>query len=78
MGCRYGSGHRVKEPRVRLLIAIPVYNERAHVGPVLNKILRFHPDVLVMDDGSTDGTCEILSCRKDLQIIRHPRNITTG
>ena len=63
---------------MRLLIAIPVYNERTHVGPVLNKILQFHPDVLVMDDGSTDGTCEILSCRKDLQIIRHPRNMGYG
>jgi dolichol-phosphate mannosyltransferase len=63
---------------VRLLIAIPVYNERGYVGRVLSEVLKFHPDILVMDDGSTDGTCEILSCRKDLQIIRHPRNMGYG
>jgi dolichol-phosphate mannosyltransferase len=70
--------HREKERRVRLLIAIPVYNERRYVGKVLGQVLKFHPDVLVMDDGSTDGTCEILSCRRDLQIIRHPRNMGYG
>src|SRR5688500_16904567 len=69
---------REKESRVRLLIAIPVYNERGYVGRVLSKVLKFHPDVLVMDDGSTDGTCEILACRKDIQIIRHPRNMGYG
>lgn len=63
---------------MRLLIAIPVYNERGYVGRVLSKVLNFHPDILVMDDGSTDGTCDILACRKDLQIIRHPRNMGYG
>ena len=58
----------------RLLIAIPVYNERKYVGQVLDKVKRFHPDLLVMDDGSTDGTCALLGCRTDLHLIRHPRN----
>lgn len=58
----------------RLLIAIPVYNERRYVGQVLDKVKAFHPDLLVMDDGSTDGTCALLGCRTDLHLIRHPRN----
>jgi glycosyltransferase involved in cell wall biosynthesis len=59
---------------VRILIAVPVFNERKYVGPVLDKILSFHPDVLVIDDGSTDGTSEILDARSDIRVIRHPEN----
>ena len=35
---------------VRLLIAIPVFNERKYVEAVLDKVKRFHPDILVIDD----------------------------
>jgi len=59
---------------VRLLIAVPVYNERKHVGCVLDKILRFHPEVLVVDDGSTDGTAEYLAGRGDIRRIDHAEN----
>ena len=64
----------VKGAEVRLLIAVPVFNERKYVGPVLDKILRYSPDVLVVDDGSTDGTGDILAARKDIRLIRHKTN----
>jgi dolichol-phosphate mannosyltransferase len=62
---------------VRLLIAIPVYNERKYVKPVLEKVRQFHDEILVIDDGSRDGTCGILgelACRSDIQVIRHGTN----
>lgn len=62
---------------VRLLIAIPVYNEQKYVGRVLDKIRSFHPDLLVVDDGSTDGTSDYLAGRAavhDIRLIRHPTN----
>jgi glycosyltransferase involved in cell wall biosynthesis len=59
---------------IRSLTALPVYNEARHVGPVLDEVLRYSQDVLVVDDGSTDGTSELLSQRRDLHVIRHPRN----
>jgi len=59
---------------VRLLIAIPVYNERKYVEQVLHKVLRYHRDVLMIDDGSTDGTAEYLQTRSDIHLIRHPEN----
>ena len=61
--------------RVRLLIAIPVHNERKYVVPVLHKVRQFHQgDILVVDDGSTDGTSEILADVRDVLCIRHPVN----
>lgn len=59
---------------IRSLTALPVYNEVNHVNAVLDEVLRYSPDVLVVDDGSTDGTSELLAVRSDVQIIRHPKN----
>src|SRR3954462_6825318 len=36
-----------KERSVRLLIAIPVYNEQKYVQTVLDKVKRFHDDILI-------------------------------
>src|SRR4051812_5475663 len=63
---------------MRLLIAVPVYNELKYVVAVLEKVKRFHPELLVVDDGSRDGTCEVLACRRDLHLIRHPTNFGYG
>jgi glycosyltransferase involved in cell wall biosynthesis len=58
----------------RFLTALPVYNEVAHVAPVLDEVRRYSPDVLVVDDGSSDGTAEVLAARHDIQVLRHPQN----
>ena len=58
----------------RYLTALPVYNEARHVAGVLDEVLRFTPDVLVVDDGSTDGTSDVLAARSDIRLVRHPAN----
>ncbi len=58
----------------RFLTALPVYNERRHVGGVLDETLRYCPDVLVVDDGSTDGTAELLARRSDIRVATHASN----
>lgn len=59
---------------MRLLIAIPVYNERKYVQTVLEKVKGFHKDILVVDDGSTDGTADLLAQRSDIHLVRHAVN----
>jgi dolichol-phosphate mannosyltransferase len=61
-----------------LLIAVPVFNERQYVGRVLERIRQFSPEVLVVDDGSTDGTGELLAARSDIHLIRHTQNLGYG
>jgi glycosyltransferase involved in cell wall biosynthesis len=63
---------------MRLLIAIPIYNEQKYVQPVLASIRKFHSEILVVDDGSTDQTKELLEADRDIQLIRHPRNLGYG
>jgi glycosyltransferase involved in cell wall biosynthesis len=63
---------------MRLLTAIPVYNEEASLTPVLTEVLRHAGDVLVVDDGSTDATPSLLRRFSAIQTIRHPRNLGYG
>lgn len=56
-----------------VLVAIPVYNEEAYVERVLERVLRHASRVLVIDDGSTDGTPCMLP-RFPVEVIRHARN----
>ncbi|MCR9119727.1 MAG: glycosyltransferase family 2 protein, partial [bacterium] len=58
----------------RFLTALPVYNERNHVTEVLNEVARYSSDILVVDDGSSDGTAELLAERKDIRVARHAKN----
>ena len=41
---------------MRWLTAVPVYNEAKSVRRVLAEVRRYSPDILVVNDGSTDGT----------------------
>lgn len=60
---------------MRLLTAIPVFNEEGYLVPVLTEILQHAPgDVLVVDDGSTDQTPELLGHFPTVKTIRHPTN----
>ena len=63
--------NRVMDSSPRVLTALPVYNEVAHVNPVLDEVVRYAGDVLVVDDGATDGTAELLAARDDIRVVRH-------
>ncbi|GIW82438.1 MAG: dolichyl-phosphate mannose synthase [Gemmatales bacterium] len=66
---------------MRILTAVPVYNEERYVADVLERIRRYCAEILVIDDGSTDHTAEILrqlarrfTSPGSLRIITHERN----
>jgi glycosyltransferase involved in cell wall biosynthesis len=65
-----------------LSVIIPVYNEERTVRPLLDKVLAapIEKQIVIVDDGSTDGTRAILSSiqRPDVRVILHDRNQGKG
>lgn len=57
---------------MKLSIIIPVYNEKANIAAVIDavKTVELPKEIIVVDDGSTDGTSEILEHYKDDETIR--------
>ena len=56
------------------LVALPVYNEAKYVDGVLAEVSKHASHILVVNDGSTDGTQKRLELRKDIQVVNHPVN----
>jgi len=57
-----------------VLTALPVYNEAVHLSEVLDEVLRFSPEILVVDDGSADETPGLLRSRNDIRVLTHDVN----
>jgi len=64
----------------KITVIIPTYNEEASIGALLSSVLELPCDknVIVVDDGSTDGTNEILQQIEGITVISHPYNIGNG
>jgi glycosyltransferase involved in cell wall biosynthesis len=72
-------------PRYRTLsVIVPVFNERNTVAEILRRIraveLPVALEVVVVDDGSTDGTDKVLSALRDstVLVVTHPSNRGKG
>jgi glycosyltransferase involved in cell wall biosynthesis len=71
-----------------LSLVLPAYNEEANLRRFLPRVLGWCREnlpvfeILVVDDGSTDGTAEVVEhfARLDprLRLLRHPRNLGYG
>ncbi len=62
-----------------LSIIIPAYNEEASVGALVSSLVQSYPEaeILVIDDNSTDSTCE-LALQSGAKVIQHKYNMGNG
>jgi len=69
---------------MKISVLIPAYNEQETIAEVLKKIssLPFDKEIIVVDDGSTDSTYQILKAEssrfENLCIVRHKQNKGKG
>jgi glycosyltransferase involved in cell wall biosynthesis len=73
---------RVPEPQPCLSVVIPCYNERDTVADVVEQALAspWTAEVIIVDDGSTDGTRQVLAGMGGprMQVLLQPRNLGKG
>ncbi|HPD32079.1 MAG TPA: glycosyltransferase family 2 protein [Phycisphaerae bacterium] len=63
---------------MNVLVAIPVYNEIKYVERVICATRRYTDHLLVVDDGSTDGTSAVISQLQGLHVMSHLTNLGYG
>jgi len=88
MACAKGHPVPARQP-VHVSVVIPVYNERSTIEEILAcvRAVKLDKEIIVVDDGSTDGTRELLanladrhksaSC-EDIRIFFQDRNLGKG
>jgi len=68
----------------RLSVLVPVFNERATVAEILRRMRRVELpvelEIIVVDDGSTDGTDKVLATLEDstVMVLTHAENRGKG
>ena len=65
---------------MKVSIVIPAFNEVQTIAEVLRRIAAAEVDaeIVVIDDGSTDGTRDVLQSRQGVTVIFHERNAGKG
>ncbi len=69
---------RLPDETSKISILIPAYNEAAGIGPTLAALLAEdylrQAEIIVIDDGSTDQTAQIVRGFQRIRLIQHPFN----
>jgi len=67
---------------MKLSIVIPVFNERTTIAAVIERVRAVVTDreheIVVVDDGSADGTRDVLRTVEGIRLIEHPMNQGKG
>lgn len=63
---------------LKCAVLIPTYNNSSTIAKVIEDVKDFAQDIIVVNDGSTDNTSEILSTIKDIRVIEYTQNRGKG
>lgn len=62
----------------RVCIIIPTFNNSKTLKGVIEDVLQYSIDVIVVNDGSTDETSQILSCFDQIEVLAYDKNLGKG
>jgi len=63
---------------IHFCVIVPTYNNQKTLKKVLDSILDFTTNIIIVNDGSTDSTTEILKSYSQVTQIHHPKNLGKG
>ena len=72
------------EPTLDVSIVLPVHNEAPHLGDELARISAsmdasaYSWELVIVDDGSTDGSADVCKCLPGVRVLSTPRNRGSG
>jgi len=72
---------KTKTDLSKIAILIPSYNEGKRIGSVIKKCFAYDQDIIVIDDGSTDNTAEILKefkTRNNMKVTLITHSVNKG
>lgn len=78
------SEPEISEPEIDVSVVLPVYNEHGHLVAEIDRIQAgldaspYRYEIVVVDDGSSDGSSEQLLALEGIRLIRFPQNRGTG
>lgn len=72
------ENYQTQFQQLRCCILIPTYNNSTTISNVLDGVLAYCKDVIVVNDGSTDHTLETLSRYPSVKVHSYPVNVGKG
>ena len=63
---------------LRCVVIMPTYNNAGTIAKVISDVKVFAADVIVVNDGSTDTTAEVLASIDGIKVIDYPQNRGKG
>ncbi|WP_045467678.1 DUF2062 domain-containing protein [Sporocytophaga myxococcoides] len=70
--------YREKFDKLKCCVLIPTYNNEKTLFKVISDVLEYTGDVIVVNDGSTDSTRNILESFTQIKVVQQPRNMGKG
>jgi glycosyltransferase involved in cell wall biosynthesis len=74
----HSSSHQNLFEALRACVLLPTYNNAATLQQVIDDVLRYTRNIIVVNDGSTDATEEILKAYPELTLISYQPNRGKG
>ena len=69
---------RKKLKELEIVVVIPTYNNGKTLAAVIEEVCRYADDIIVINDGSTDDTANILEQYPAIRTLTHPVNKGKG
>lgn len=72
------STYKAKFKELKCCVLIPTYNNERTVKKVIQDVLEYTDDLVVVNDGSTDSTPQLLAGIQGIQLVTFPKNCGKG
>ncbi len=75
---RQENDYKERMAALKCVVLIPTYNNAGTIAKVIADVKEYSSDVIVVNDGSTDETKNILASINDIKVIDYPNNKGKG